>query len=232
MNIYFNDILPNYLSSEELIKLLALAREGNMAARNRIIEFNLRLVLYEVYTKFSNFKHLEEDLISVGTIGLIKAVDTFNMDKNNIFYVYAVKCIENEIKMFLRKNKWVLKEISFEDYLIIDQDDFKIEDLIMDECNLEEEYLNKETKKILRDIIDELPERDKTIILMYYGFNSDKLYTHEEIGQVLSISTPHVSTLKLKVLKKIKDELIKRDLFEVNTSPVKRLITRHKNNRV
>lgn len=171
--------LPLPLSKEEIHECFEKYRLGDLNARKKIINHNIRLVISEVKRKFSNTMYEENELISSGLLGLVKAVDTFDISRNLLFATYAVKCIDNEILMFMRNGKKWINDYSLEATINTDFDgkELKLEDVISDDsCDLVLDYEKKEDYKIVRKIVEKLPERERLIIMMYFGFIDNKLY--------------------------------------------------------
>ncbi len=201
--------LPLPLSKEEIHECFEKYRLGDLNARKKIINHNIRLVISEVKRKFSNTMYEENELISSGLLGLVKAVDTFDISRNLLFATYAVKCIDNEILMFMRNGKKWINDYSLEATINTDFDgkELKLEDVISDDsCDLVLDYEKKEDYKIVRKIVEELPERERLIIMMYFGFIDNKLYNQEEISHKLNISQSYISRLIKKILNKIKEK--------------------------
>ena len=207
-NIYYvgsTDILPPPLPKEEEEKLVLLREQGDKEARNKLIEHNLRLVVF-LSKKYDGSGYDLEDLVSIGTIGLIKGVNTYKLDKNIKLATYASRCIDNEILMFLRKNKRRKIEVSFEDSINFDSEgnELHLEDVLGTEDNLvEKEYENKVDKKILLSEIENLNDRDKEIIIMRYGLMNSEEYTQKEVADKLGISQSYISRIEKKVIKKL-----------------------------
>ncbi|MBQ3142013.1 MAG: RNA polymerase sporulation sigma factor SigK [Bacilli bacterium] len=200
------DVLPPPLSKEEEEEYVTLSNNGDVNARNKLIEHNLRLVVF-LAKKYDNSHYDLEDLVSIGTIGLIKGVNTYKLDKNIKLATYASRCIDNEILMFLRKNKKRKVEISFEDSINLDAEgnELHLEDVFgTDENLVEKEYLEKVDKKILSEEINKLKDRDRQIIIMRYGLMNTKEYTQKEVADILGISQSYISRIEKKVIKKLK----------------------------
>ena len=201
--------LPKTLLKEETKQLIKLMLEGDFNARQKLIESNMRLVTYRVSTRFGTVNYDKEELVSIGNLGLIKAVDTFDSKREISLATYAIKCIDNEIYMFLRKLKKVQADISLSQPVNIGQKDTErhIEDFLSDGLDIEEEYLNAETILRVRELVKKLPPALRETVSLYYGFNDGKRYTQEEIAKKANCfqSTIH------KRLKKA-ENLIKREL--------------------
>ena len=201
------DILPPPLSKEVESDLVRKSNSGNIEARNKLIEHNLRLVVF-LSKKYDNTIYDLEELVSIGTLGLIKAVETYKLDKNIKLATYASRCIDNEILMFLRKNKKRLSEVSFEDSINFDSEgnELHVEDVYGTEDNLLERLIEeKDNKKLLSKYIKSLNERDKRIIEERYGLSGKKELTQKELADKLSISQSYISRIEKKVIKKLKE---------------------------
>lgn len=204
-NVYFVgslDKLPEPLTKEEEVMYV---KEGTKEAKNKLIEHNLRLVVF-LAKKYENTGIDLEDLVSIGTIGLIKGVETYNLDKNIKLATYASRCIDNEILMYLRKNKKRRGEISFEDSLSYDAEgnELRLEDILGTDEDIVTRDLERETeKKLLYDEIDKLSKRDKEIMVMRYGLNNQKELTQKEVAQKLGISQSYISRIEKKVINRL-----------------------------
>ena len=200
------DILPPPLTKEEEESLVMLSNKGDMSARNKLIEHNLRLVVF-LAKKYDNTMYDLEDLVSIGTIGLIKGVKTYKLDKNIKLATYASRCIDNEILMFLRKNKKRKTEISFEDSINLDSEgnELHLEDVFGTEDNIvEKEYESIVDKECLINEIENLSKRDKEILILRYGLNNKKEYTQKEVADMLGISQCYISRIEKKAIKRLK----------------------------
>ena len=207
--VYFvgsTDKLPEPLSKEEEINYVKLSMQGDEFARSKLIEHNLRLVVF-LAKKYENTKVDLEDLVSIGTIGLIKGVNTYKLDKNIKLATYASRCIDNEILMFLRKNKRRKGEISFEDSLSYDSEgnELHLEDILGTADDVVTRPLEEEIeKKILYEELTKLNPRDKQIIKMRYGLFNTKEMTQKEVAETLGISQSYISRIEKKVINKLK----------------------------
>ncbi|MBQ2872478.1 MAG: RNA polymerase sporulation sigma factor SigK [Bacilli bacterium] len=200
------DILPEPLSKEEEIKYVELSMNNDQAARNKLIEHNLRLVVF-LAKKYDNTSTDLEDLVSIGTIGLIKAVNTYRLDKNIKLATYASRCIDNEILMYLRKTKRKRTEISFEDSLSYDADgnELHLEDVLGTESDIVTKGLDDELdKSMMLEEIEKLTPRDKEIIELRYGLNGKREMTQKDVASLLGISQSYISRIEKKVIKKLK----------------------------
>ena len=199
------DILPPPLESNIEEDLVRKSNSGDVEARNKLIEHNLRLVVF-LSKKYENIMYDLEDIVSIGTIGLIKAVSTYKLDKNIKLATYASRCIDNEILMFLRKNKKRNSEVSFEDAVNFDNEgnELHIEDIYGTESDIiEKEIQDKDNKIKLENEVKNLIERDKKIIEERYGLFGKKELTQKELADKLSISQSYISRIEKKVIKKL-----------------------------
>ncbi|MBE6159384.1 MAG: sigma-70 family RNA polymerase sigma factor [Firmicutes bacterium] len=194
------------LSKEDEQKYIIKNMQGDIKARNILIEHNLRLVVF-LAKKFENTSFDLEDLVSIGTIGLIKGVKTYKLDKNIKLATYASRCISNEILMFLRKNKKVTNEISLEDTINYDAEGnaLSLEDILGTDIDIvDKNYQDKNNKELLEQEISKLPSRDKEIMIKRYGLYNTKEYTQKEVADLLNISQSYISRIEKKVIKRIK----------------------------
>ena len=202
-----SDILPPPLSKEEEDEALELSSFGDEIAKNKLIEHNLRLVVF-LAKKYENTGVDLEDLVSIGTIGLIKGINTYKMGKNIKLATYASRCIDNEILMFLRKNKKRKSEISFEDSLSYDAEgnELHLEDVLgTDKDIVPKELEDKIERKLLVEEIDKLDERDKKIMILRYGLFGHEEVTQKDVADMLGISQSYISRIEKKVIKRLKN---------------------------
>lgn len=200
------DKLPEPLSKEMEEYYLIRSNDGDLTARDKLIEHNLRLVVF-LAKKYENTKVDLEDLVSIGTIGLIKGIKTYSMDKNIKLATYASRCIDNEILMYLRKNKKIKTEISFDESLSFDLDgnELHLEDILGTEPDIVTRGLDEElNKNIVIQEINKLNVRDREIIVMRYGLITGEEKTQKEVAEILGISQSYISRIEKKVIKKIK----------------------------
>ena len=200
------DILPPPLRKDVEEDLVRRSNTGDIEARNKLIEHNLRLVVF-LAKKYDNTMYDLEDLVSIGTIGLIKGIKTYKLDKNIKLATYASRCIDNEILMFLRKNKKRMSEVSFEDSVNLDSEgnELHIEDIFGTEEDLVEKSIEcKDDKILLASEVKKLDDRDKEIIELRYGLSGKKELTQKELAEKLNISQSYISRIEKKVIKKIK----------------------------
>ena len=201
------DILPPPLSKNDEEDLVRKSNLGDINARNKLIEHNLRLVVF-LSKKYDNTLYDLEEIVSIGTIGLIKAIKTYKLDKNIKLATYASRCIDNEILMFLRKNKKRMSEVSFEDSINFDSEgnELHIEDVFGTEDDIVEKSIeDKDNKVLLEDYVKKLNERDREIIEQRYGLFGKKELTQKELADKLSISQSYISRIEKKVIKKLKN---------------------------
>lgn len=201
------DVLPPPLSKEEEDYLCGLSEKGDLKARNKLIEHNLRLVVF-LAKKYENTKVDLEDLVSIGSIGLIKGVNTFSKDKNIKLATYCSRCIDNEILMHLRKNKKTKADVSFEESLSFDADgnELHLEDILGTEPDIVTKPLDMEIdKKILKEELEKLDERDREIMILRYGLNGVEELTQKDVAEKLKISQSYISRIEKKVIKRLKN---------------------------
>lgn len=201
------DLLPPPLEKELEESLVLKSNNGDLDARNKLIEHNLRLVVF-LAKKYDNTMYDLEDLVSIGTIGLIKGVKTYKLDKNIKLATYASRCIDNEILMFLRKNKRRKVEISFEDSINLDGEgnELHLEDVLGTDGDIvEKEYENEVDKITLSSEINRLPDRDKEILTLRYGLNGSEEYTQKEVADMLGISQSYISRIEKKAISRLQN---------------------------
>jgi len=201
------DKLPPPLDKEEELSCLIKAKQGDIDAKNKLIEHNLRLVVY-MAKKYEGAGYDMEDLVSIGSIGLIKGINTYKIDKNIKLATYASRCIANEILMFLRKNKKRKKEISLEDSLNYDNEgnELHLEDVLGTDTDLvSDEYEKAVERNFVSKEINKLNKREKQIMMLRYGLNNTESYTQKEVADMLGISQSYISRIEKKVIKNIKE---------------------------
>ena len=202
--------LPPPLTKQEEGECLARLRSGDGTVKQTLIERNLRLVVY-VAKRFDNTGVNMEDLISIGTIGLIKAVDTFNADKQIKLATYASRCIENEILMYLRKLSSRKTEVSLDEPLNTDYDgnELLLSEILGTDDNSVMQPLEEETdRQVLRRAVERLPQRERNIITLRYGLNGGKEQTQKEVADRMGISQSYISRLEKRILSRLRRELI------------------------
>lgn len=208
---YSNNIFPNPLSIEEEENCIKEMKNGNKEARNKLIEHNLRLVAH-IVKKFDSLTKDTDDLISIGTIGLIKGIDSFNNNKNIRITTYVARCIENEILMHFRSTKKYNNDISLNDYIGLDKDGNEISllDILPDENKEMDEIIsNKLDEELLIKYLDKLNKREKEILIKRYGLYNTKEYTQKDIAEELKISRSYVSRIEKRALTKLLREFYK-----------------------
>ena len=208
------EVLPPPLESEKENEIISdLGTEYEDEAKNILIEHNLRLVVY-IAKKFDNTGVGVEDLISIGTIGLIKSINTFKPDKNIKLATYASRCIENEILMYLRRNNKTRLEVSIDEPLNVDWDgnELLLSDILgTDEDVIYRDIENEVERKLLLKAINKLTDREKTIINLRFGLNTPdgQEMTQKEVATLLGISQSYISRLEKKIMKRLKREMVK-----------------------
>lgn len=208
---YSNNVFPDPLTSEEEEKYLRLMQEGNKEARNILIERNLRLVAH-IVKKFESKNYDNDDLISIGTIGLIKGIDSYSYSKSTKITTYAARCIENEILMHFRATKKHNNNISLNDYVGFDKDGNEVSLIDVLRDDKEDIALQLHTKNnlnLLFKYLDVLSDREKLIIIKRYGLFNEKEKTQKEIAKELKISRSYVSRIEKRALSRLLKEFIK-----------------------
>lgn len=208
------EILPAPLEpGEEAACIENLGAENSEKAKNMLVEHNLRLVVY-IAKKFDNTGVGVEDLISIGTIGLIKAINTFNRNKNIKLATYASRCIENEILMYLRRNNKVRMEVSIDEPLNVDWDGNEL--LLSDILGTDEDIIYRDLedeveRKLLKKALSKLSKREKMIIELRFGLNhpAGREMTQKEVADLLGISQSYISRLEKKIIGRLKKEIVK-----------------------
>ena len=207
-----SDTLPPPLEKEAEEAAIAALQQGDDAARQLLIEHNLRLVVY-ISKRFENTGINIEDLISIGTIGLIKAVNTFKSGKNIKLATYASRCIENEILMYLRKISSQRTEISFDEPLNTDWDgnELLLSDILgTDDDEVYRPLEDDADKQMLMEAIDSLSERERSIILMRFGLPGGKEYTQKEVADKMGISQSYISRLEKRIIDRLRKEMLRQ----------------------
>ena len=207
------EVLPPPLSKEEEKEIMEKLAAGDESVRDILIVRNLRLVVY-IAKKFENSNVGVEDLISIGSIGLIKAVKTFCPTKNIKLATYASRCIENEILMYLRKTNVTRNDVSIDEPLNIDWDGNEL--LLSDVLGSEPDEVNKGIEKedecnLLRQTIEKLNDRERTIMEMRFGIGGGEEYTQKEVAEILGISQSYISRLEKRIIEKLKKEIYQSD---------------------
>jgi RNA polymerase sporulation-specific sigma factor len=206
-----SEALPPPLTQQEETELLQRLGRGDKSVRRALIERNLRLVVY-IARKFENTGIGIEDLVSIGAIGLIKAVNTFDVDKNIKLATYASRCIENEILMYLRRNAKLKFEVSFDEPLNVDWDGNEL--LLSDILGTEPDVVYTEIegsveKDLMKECIERLCERERMIMEMRFGLNGQKEKTQKQVADYLGISQSYISRLEKRIIKQLRTEISK-----------------------
>ena len=207
-----SDTLPPPLPRDEEGRCLAAAAAGDEAAKRRLIEHNLRLVVY-IARRFENASTGLEDLISIGTIGLIKAVDTFNREKNIKLATYASRCIENEILMYLRKLSAMRSVVSLDEPLNTDWDGNEL--LLSDVLGTDADEISRTLeddveRQLLLEAVDRLDEREKRIISLRFGLRGRRELTQKQVAELLGISQSYISRLEKRIILRLRREMSKQ----------------------
>ena len=214
-NVFYiggSDILPAPLKGKEEQDALEALEQGDEAAKQLLIEHNLRLVVF-IARRFENTGVNLEDLISIGTIGLIKAVGTYRRDKNIKLATYASRCIENEILMHIRKISGQKAEISLDEPINMDYDGNEL--LLSDILGTDEDLVSSALEDdvdlcLLRQALQELPPREREIVLMRYGLEGHKELTQKEVAQKMGISQSYISRLEKRIMQRLKKEILRQ----------------------
>lgn len=217
--------LPERISKKELYELLAEVRNGNAEAREKAIVHNMCLVVYRVYLRFSNTNYDIDDLISVGNLGLLNAVDTYDIEKGIEFTTYAVRCIDNIILNFLQVNKKYQEVRSTDEVLCYDTkgiQDIRLIDTISDDYDLEDVIMQKEVYKVIRELINQLSERDRMVIIMLFGFQDDIVYTQKNVATMLGMPQSNFFRLKNKLLNYLGIRLEEEGIVDVYKRTLKK----------
>jgi len=207
-----SDVLPPPLKTEQESDALEAMEQGDEAAKKLLIERNLRLVVF-IAKRFENTGINLEDLISIGTIGLIKAVGTYKRDKNIKLATYASRCIENEILMYIRKTSNQKNEISLDEPINMDYDGNEL--LLSDILGTDEDMILRPLEddvdlKLLQEAVDALPDREKQIIIMRFGLKGRQELTQKEVAQKMGISQSYISRLEKRIMMRLRKEILRQ----------------------
>ncbi len=211
---YSINVFPDPLNKEDEEKYIKLCLEGDKEAREKLIEHNLRLVAH-IVKKYDSYMEDNDDLISIGTIGLIKGIDSYSLEKGTKITTYVARCIENEVLMYFRKNKKNLNNISLNDCIGYDKDGEEIafiDILKSDHKDINDVVYLKEKTNLLKNFINILNDREKEIIKMRYGIMGSDEYTQKDIAMKLGISRSYVSRIEKRALVKILREFLKNNI--------------------
>jgi len=207
-----SDVLPPPLKGEEERQTLEALERGEEAARQRLVEHNLRLVVY-IARRFESTGIGLEDLISIGTIGLIKAVGTYRLDKKIKLATYASRCIENEILMYIRKTANQKTEVSLDEPINLDGDGNEL--LLSDVLGTEEDVIARPLEDdvdvcVLRQALEQLPDREREIMVLRFGLEGHREQTQKEVAQRMGISQSYISRLEKRILQRLKREFLRQ----------------------
>ncbi len=207
-----SDVLPPPLKGEAERSALEALEQGDERAKQRLVEHNLRLVVY-IARRFENTGINLEDLISIGTIGLIKGVSTYRLDKKIKLATYASRCIENEILMYIRKTSNQKTEVSLDEPINMDCDGNEL--LLSDILGTEEDMILRPLEDdvdlcVLRQALGELPDRERELVQMRFGLNGRKELTQKEVAQKMGISQSYISRLEKRIMQRLKKEFIRQ----------------------
>lgn len=221
--------LPKQLSKEEIYQLLERVRCGDRGAREKVIIHNMRLVVYRVLSRFSHTNYEVDDLVSIGNIALLNAVDSYDATIGIEFTTYASKCIDNLILNFMKVNKKHQVVSSFDDIIYCDKygkhdrkQDIRFVDAISDDYVLEDAVIQKEEYRVIRELIDELSERDKIIVTRLCGFQGNIVYTQKSVAAMLGIPQSNFSRLKNKIVKYLETRLEEEDIINIHKRVLKK----------
>lgn len=206
LHIAHSESFPKPLKKDEEQRYLELASKGDINARNILVEHNLRLVAHIIKKYYQNYGG-QDDLVSIGTIGLIKAINTFDISKNIKLSSYASRCIENEILMHFRNNRKSSQDVSLNDTIDTDKDGnpLTLMDIMASDMDVAEDVDTKLRLEVLRDYVDEtLTPREKEIIIRRYGLDGHKVLTQRELAENLNISRSYISRIEKKALSKLR----------------------------
>lgn len=206
------DVLPSPLKGEQEQQALERLKQGDEDAKQLLIERNLRLVVF-IARRFENTGVNLEDLISIGTIGLIKAVDTYRLDRNIKLATYASRCVENEILMHIRKISNQKTEVSLDEPINMDYDGNEL--LLSDILGTDEDMIQRPMEdavdlRVLKQAVKELPERERQIVLMRFGLDGYKELTQKEVAEKMGISQSYISRLEKRIMSRLRKELIRQ----------------------
>lgn len=227
-SLFIREEIPKRLSKEEMMVLFNRMKQGDMKAREDFINNNIGLVINIVINNFMKVDYDKKELVAVGCEALVKAADTYDISKGNEFSTYARSCIYNEIMTFLRKLKNDSSVLSFDDvaYLSNDGNDLKLEDVVPSKVDIERDYVEKEHSKLelklLKQSMECLSERNREILMLYFGFYNNKRYTCEEIGRMMNMGKAGVSIAIKRSLRKLNDRIKWLGINQVSNNTLKR----------
>lgn len=211
------DSLPEPLSNEEAIELLIKAKNNDIESRNKLIEHNIKLVIYIVNKRFSYTNYSKKELVSIGINGIFKAIQNFNINKRINFSTYLAKTITNEILVYMRDDKINIKNVeSIYEPLIIDEDILLI-DILSSDIDLENDYINYVIHHYIDELVVNLPDKKRNVIELYYGFNGNDKMTQEKLGNKLNISKQNVNKILIESIEILKRKLISEGIIEIKS---------------
>ena len=226
--LFIDGGIPERLSNKETLVLFNRMKQGDMKAREDFINNNIGLVINIVINNFMNVDYDKKELVATGCEALVKAADTYDISRGNEFSTYARSCIYNEIMTFLRKLKNDSSVLSFDDvaYLSNDGNYLKLEDVILSKVDIERDYMESEHSKLelnlLRQSMECLSERNREILMLYFGFYNNKRYTCEEIGRMMNMGKAGVSIAIKRSLRKLNDRIKWLGINQVSNNTLKR----------
>ena len=210
---------PEYISDEEFIELFNRYKNGDIEAKDIIVRYNIRFVIYYINKKYSSLEYDKNDLVAVGNIGLLNAVETFDINRGVKFSTYLSKCIDNEILGFLRLEKKNFCVDSF-DKIICEDSDFKIDEVIFDGFDLEENIINFELRNAILSEVEKLPDNDKKILTMYFGLFNSERYTQLEIAKMFSMTHTYLSRKISKLVSDLGVSLSEKGYIDISNKKV------------
>lgn len=213
------DNLPETLSKEETKELLIKAKNNDIESRNKLIEHNIKLVIYIVKKKFSYTNYSRKELVSIGIDAIFNAIRNFDMDKETEFSTFLYKSIINEILVYMKKNKRAYKRlatVSFYSPSKISEDDLLI-DTLKSPMNLENDYIDSEIYRYIDELVESLPDKKRSVIELYYGFNDNDKMIQEEVGNKLNISKQYVNKILIESIEILKRKLISEGIIEIKS---------------
>lgn len=208
------DYLPEPLSNIETKELLIKAKNNDIESRNKLIEHNIKLVIYIVKKKFSYTNYSKKELVSVGINGIFKAINNFDISKRICFSTYLAKAIINEILLYIRNDKIKNKNIKSIYEPSKNDEDILLIDALSSDINLENDYIDNEIYCYIDKLVESLPDKKRNVIKLYYGFNSNNKMTQEEVGKKLNISKQYVNKILLESNEILREKLISEGIME------------------
>ena len=217
--MFIDSNLPKPLTKVQIYDLFKKYHFGDISAKDEIIKHNIRLVINHVKKKFSNVQCDKNELVAIGLIGLFKSVDKFDISRDFEFVTYAARCIDNEILTFIKKENKYINNDSINESIKrnIDGEELTLSDTLVDDSlDFVTMYENSEIFKVVDQVVAQLPNREREIILLLFGFIDDKVYTQQEVAEKFHISQSHISRLKRRILEKLKNQLEENGVIDNN----------------